>query len=116
MFHFRTLENKGKQSSNYSGVVKELFERQAKEAVNQEKNRFYSNNLPMFYSEKNLEETLTALYQNSVVRQSQIPSFQRILKRSAFPQFVRERLNVNTAFADSDTIQKWYSALYNVLK
>ena len=116
MFHFRTLENKGKQSSNYSGVVKELFERQAKEAVNQEKNRFYSNNLPMFYSEKNLEETLTALYQNSVVRQSQIPSFQRILKRSAFPQFVRERLNVNTAFADSDTIQKWYSALYYVLK
>ncbi len=115
-FHFKTFDEK-KYSEEIQSLIGTIFEEDAKKCVIQEKNKFYSNNLHMFYKVSDLENTLDALYNDVHTRSSQIPSFNSVIVRKNFKAFISTELGIkNNSFESSDDELKWQNALYYVFK
>lgn len=116
-FHFVTA------SINQGGWNKELvakmFEIEAQKCVTREKDKFYANNLHRYYSVCDLERILNLLYSKSHQRASQVPSFNKVIVRKNFADFVTDTLEINSqVYAEWTTteIDNWRSALYYLLK
>lgn len=81
-FHFKTaLVNNEKWNTELFGKI---FERETEFCLNVEKDRFYSNNLYMFYPVSELRNMLDQLYSRSVSRAAQVPSYNSVFIRKTF--------------------------------
>lgn len=113
-FHFKTaLVNDDIWNTEFLG---KLFIKETEFCLDVEKDRFYSNNLPMFYSNDDLRKIMTHLYSNKVSRASQVPSYNSVLVRKSFPEYITGTLKYQNPKYDKDTLDKWYSACYYLLK
>jgi len=113
-FHFKTaLVNNEKWNTELFGKI---FERETEFCLNVEKDRFYSNNLYMFYPVSELRNMLDHLYSRSVSRAAQVPSYNSVLVRTVFPEYITNVLRYQKPGYDADTLGKWYNACYYLLK
>ena len=112
-FHFRT-ENRSYGNWNQA-LITAMFSHESKRAVQLLKDKLYSNNLVMFYKNKDLKAILDRLYAKPSVRSSQVPSFQRVFVRNSFPAVIREKLHIQASL-DQEDLLKWQSGLYYLLK
>lgn len=113
-FHFKTaLIDKGSWNTKLFG---EIFKKETRHCLNVERDRFYSNNLPVFYKNEKLKMIMDHLYGKEVSRASQVPSFNSVLVRKKFPDFVKNSLHYATPKYDAVDLDKWYSACYYLLK
>lgn len=101
-------------------LVAAMFAHDCGTASRRQREKFYSNNLPMFYGEKELLLLLNALYGTQASRASQVPSFNRVVVRRNFSDYIREELGWKSiTFSGEDGIvkkQQFDSALYYLLK
>lgn len=113
-FHFKTaLVNDDIWNTEFFG---KLFIKETEFCLEVEKDRFYSNNLPMFYSNDDLRKIMNHIYSNKVSRASQVPSYNSVLVRKSFPEYIIGTLKYQKPGYDEDTLEKWYSACYYLLK
>ena len=113
-FHFKTaLIDKGSWNTK---LFTELFQEETGHCLNVERNRFYSNNLPVFYKVENLEKVMDHLYGGEVSRASQVPSFNSVLVRKKFPDYLKNSLHYATPGYDAAELDQWYSGCYYLLK
>ncbi|MBR0173032.1 MAG: type VI-A CRISPR-associated RNA-guided ribonuclease Cas13a [Lachnospiraceae bacterium] len=111
-FHFSThSKNRGDWDTELIG---RMFEKDCQEAVVAQKNKFYSNNLSMFYPEQALERVLHTLYSEYHERASQVPSFNTVFVRKNFRTLLAAD-GMQPAFTDDDTL-KWENAVYYLFK
>lgn len=112
-FHFFTL-NKDQGSWNKE-LLSAMFEYDANKYGSVIKNKFYSNNLPAFYKTSVLEETLHKLYDKPADKATQMPSFNKVLVRNSFPNYLRDKVKTMPVF-DVETMMMWQSSVYYLLK
>ncbi len=115
-FHFKTAVND--EGSWNTLLFGSLFEKEAATCLMVEKNKFYSNNLPMFYKQEDLRKIMDKLYGKEVSRASQVPAYNTVITRKDFPDFIGNTLGYKDAGKsyDSETRDKWYSACYYLFK
>lgn len=113
-FHFKTAAIDG--GSWNTRLFGSLFEKEAGTCLNVEKNKFYSNNLVLFYTQKDLRVILDKLYGKECSRAAQIPSYNTILPRKSFPKFLKQLLKLKEPVYDLAILDQWYSACYYLFK
>lgn len=113
-FHFKTAAIDG--GSWNTRLFGSLFEKEAGICLKVEKNKFYSNNLALFYTQKNLRVILDKLYGKECSRAAQIPSYNTILSRKSFPDFMKQLLKLQEPVYDLTILDQWYSACYYLFK
>ncbi len=113
-FHFKTAAiDNGTWNTELFG---DLFRKESETCLTVEKDKFYSNNLAMFYRQCDLEKILDKLYGKEVSRAAQIPSYNTILPRKSFPDFWVGELGYQRPGYGSVDADKWYSACYYLFK
>ena len=113
-FHYKT-ENHDGGSWNMKQIGA-MFAFEADRVARIQKDKFFSNNLPRFYSDNDLKRLLTELYKENVERASQVPSFNSVFVRKKFPEICRSELGIRDAAFDDDSKLKFYNALYYMFK
>lgn len=111
-FHFKTKNHEVKWDKDLIG---KMFEHDCEYAVSLDRDRFYSNNLPMFFTSDDLEKVLNRLYEITHERASQVPAFGTVFVRSKF----RVLLEKEKLFPDSmpQALRDQYlSTVYYLLK
>lgn len=103
-----------------SPLIRTIFEQEYEKVGMILRKKYYSNNVPVFYSIEKINQLMGCLYNSPKERPAQIPAFERILKRKEFAGFVNEHLseegrqkrnNMNL-----EDIERFHSSLYFVLK
>lgn len=112
-FHFHT-ENRGVGDWNQM-LVSDMFAYEAARATKILKDKLYSNNLAMFYQNKDLKGILDRLYASSEPRGSQVPSFQRVFVRKNFSGCLKDLFRLNTSLDNEDRLM-WEAGLYYLFK
>ena len=112
-FHFRT-ENRSIGGWNQP-LISAMFSFESSRAVQIMKDKFYSNNLVLFYKNKDLRTILDKLYSDISLRSSQVPAFQNVFVRKNFHEDLKDLVPVQASF-DQENIKKWQSGLYYLLK
>lgn len=113
-FHFKTAAiDEGSWNTRLFG---NMFEKEAGICLDVEKNKFYSNNLALFYTQKDLRVILDELYGKECSRAAQIPSYNTILPRKSFPDFLKQLLKLHEPAYDLAIRDQWYSACYYLFK
>ena len=112
-FHF--ADNINKETKDNNNLIGIMLESDASEYDKVVKDKFYSNNVPMFYSLSDIEKLLDSLYTNHAVRATQMPSFGNIIKTNALNDFLTEKYFIKANIPE-DKKDMWLKALYYVLK
>ena len=112
-FHFTNSDKDiGIDEDNLIGT---MLNYEAKEYDKVIKKKYYSNNVPMFYSEKSIKGLMEYLYESRSVRATQMPSFANVIKREKIDEFTSENYIIKTnQLGDKKDI--WRSSIYFVLK
>lgn len=111
-FHFKT-EKKSTDISN-PNLISDMFEYECRKACVLEKQKFYSNNLPLYYKDADLNRVLEKLYSTYTDRKSQVPSFERVMKRGDFSEYLRQQ-GIKPALDDKN-LKKFESSVYYLYK
>ncbi len=111
-FHFKT-ENIADNVKN-KDLINAMFAFECVKAGTVQKNKMYSNNVSVFYSETDIEKLLGSLYSRINERASQVPSFNTVFVRKNFPEYLKNQ-KLTPAFTQDD-ILKWQSAVYYLYK
>lgn len=112
-FHFVSMAENNK--NKYSVVHSFMFNKELEGCDGIEKNRFYSNNLHLFYKQNDLEIVMNKLYEKVVPRAASIPSFNTVFVRKIFETQLTE-IAWRPKFSDSEYQKKWVSGLYYLFK
>lgn len=110
-FHFNT-ENK--ESEWNKELIGEMFAYECQKAATVQKNKYYSNNVPMFYAQGDIKKLLEKLYSNYAKRASQVPSFNAVFVRKSFPEYLSAQ-KITPKMSQEDSL-KWQSAVYYIYK
>ena len=119
-FHYAT-ENHNKGSWNMK-LIGAMFEHESKRLVGIQKDKFYSNNLPLFYKTGDLKDAFVKLYEVNVERSSQVPCYNNVFVRKNFPEIVQDKECFGIelcipADVDREGYElKFYNALYYLFK
>ncbi len=104
----------GEQSVN---IAKMLFEKEFSQLGRIIREKYLSNNVPVYYNVEDINKMMTYLYQGESKREAQIPSFGNVLKKKEMPGFVSKYIPGNLlAKFDSEGMDKFRASLYFVLK
>lgn len=112
-FHFATFTID--DGSWNQKLISDMFEYDCTRAGKVLKDKFYSNNLAVFYSEQSLEKVIHKLYDNYSERATQVPSFNTVFVRKNFPAYL-ESCDIRATFNNSDDTIKWLGSLYYLYK
>lgn len=99
--------------------VKILFEKDLADINIIYADKYYSNNVWMFYSLEDINKLIAFLYkEKKVIRQVQIPSFSRILKRKAMQDVINEifKDDFDENIVNPELKEKYRNSLYFMLK
>ncbi len=101
-------------------LIHTIFEQEYKKVGMLLRKKYYSNNVPMFYSVEKINRLMEYLYNSPKERPAQIPAFERILKRKEFAGFVNEHLSEEGKqkrnSMNLEDVERFHSSLYFVLK
>lgn len=114
-FHYTAIAEEPQKENE---IIAAMFDKEYGETGQIFRKKYYSNNVPMFYDVKDIDRLMDALYQAAPERPAQIPSYERIFKRSKFAEFVQEYIPDRNILnrMDKAEVVKFQSALYFVLK
>ncbi|MBR4026223.1 MAG: type VI-A CRISPR-associated RNA-guided ribonuclease Cas13a, partial [Lachnospiraceae bacterium] len=102
-----------------SSIIKEMFLKEYFELGMIYRKKYYSNNVPKFYSVENITLLMDRLYDAPAIRPAQVPSFQKILSRNTFKvemgKFVKGK-PFGKVTKTSEMAEEFRSSLYFVLK
>ena len=112
-FHFETFNTE--KSDWNAEAIGAMFAHESVRCSALPKDKFYSNNLNMFYKEQDLRKILDVLYSKYAPRASQVPSFNSVFVRKNFPSYLRDELHVNPAYSQENA-SKFQSAVYYLFK
>jgi len=116
-FHFNSKRKKDYPWNQE--LICSLFEQDLKSANDRLKDKFYSNNLPDYYSEEDLRRVMDFLYAKPADRATQVPSFNRVFAGQDYQDFFAAYINQKNHFrgADqADILSKWKSAVFYLCK
>ena len=110
-FHFSTANiNDGSWNT---GLIADMFAHDCIKAREGQKNRFFSNNLPMFYKNEDLERILHVLYDRYSERASQVPAFNTVFVRKNFPDILKgQKVSISNSAEDALKLQNAIYYLY----
>lgn len=115
-FHYTAVQEKRIPNP----LIRTIFEQEYEKVGMLLRKKYYSNNVPMFYSVEKINQLMECLYNSSQERPAQVPAFERILKRKEFAGFIDEHLSKEGKkkrdSMDLEDVKKFYSSLYFVLK
>lgn len=112
-FHFRTnIDTTGDWNTKLIG---DMFAHEMESCVGAERIRFYSNNLPRYYKVDDLKKVMDTLYARYTDRAAQVPSYEKVLIRKHFRDYLHHDLGMNVTFEAEDS-RKWESAVYFICK
>lgn len=107
------------ESATDGSNVKILFEKDLADINIIYADKYYSNNVWMFYSLEDINKLIAFLYKEKrVIRQVQIPSFSRILKRKAMQDVINEifKYDFDENIVNPELKEKYRNSLYFMLK
>lgn len=107
------------ESATDGSNVKILFEKDLADINIIYADKYYSNNMWMFYSLEDINKLIAFLYKEKrVIRQVQIPSFSRILKRKAMQDVINEifKDDFDENIVNPELKEKYRNSLYFMLK
>ena len=113
-FHYAEgiTDNIETPSGDSLDIIKSLIEWEASESSKAIREKYYSNNVWMFYEEKNIIQLLNKLYEKESIIPAQVPSFHTIFtKDRLFETFSGWTYSGDTS--ESDT---WKNTVYFLLK
>lgn len=100
-------------------VMKQIFQKEQEGIGAIYRKRYFSNNVPLFYSVQNIDNFMSWLYEKESVQMQQIPSFQSVLSRRELPTLIQGMIDgddYNKIQSDADVSLKFHNMLYFVLK
>lgn len=115
-FHFTTKNGSIESSDIHKNLIANMFREEAGRCTAIDKEKFYSNNLPMFYSSENLRKVLDQLYSGVSERASQVPAYNNMIARKNFPDFLKNSLGYTEPGMGEELKSKWYHACYFLFK
>lgn len=113
-FHFVT-ENKD-TTDRYKALIGAMFERESDRIAEIYRDKFYDNNLHLFYEDSDLERLLKKLYSGTVERNSQVPAFNNVFIRKHFVGYLENELRIDMKRLTKDEQLKFSNALYYMFK
>lgn len=117
--HFDASFSEGRAENN-SRLVKKMFEEEYRNLGKMYAQKYYSNNLPMFYKKETIYELINHLYSKEREILAGVPSFGRIVARSKANDFIKAWIGideVNRIESISPEMQeKYIAAMYFLLK
>lgn len=96
-----------------------IFEREQEGVGELIRKKYYSNNVPMFYSVKNIDLLMNRIYRNEMVIESQIPSFQSVLGWKDYIDNIKELIALKTYSElqkDTEVTKIFHNSFYFVMK
>ena len=106
-------------SNSQITLAKKIFEQEHSRLKTIYTEKYYSNNVPLFYKETDIKNLLTHLYSTDAIGDAQIPAFNRVFPRKDFPAFTKElriETNLSKYNASPEILEKYRSAVYFLLK
>lgn len=98
-------------------IIRCLFNKEFSDLGRIIREKYFSNNVPVYYGVNDINNLMTFLYKGESKREAQIPSFGNILKKKALPAFVNIYISGNQLAKFSVTeLEKFRSSFYFVLK
>ena len=98
-------------------IMRGLFDKEFSELGRILREKYYSNNVPVYYGIGDIDKLMTFLYTGESKREAQIPSFGNIFKKKDIPDFVKKNIAGSLlAKYNVQELEKFRSALYFVLK
>lgn len=118
-FHYTTRAESSK--TNNHEIAINFFEEEMDEISSLFRKKYYSNNVPEFYSVEDIDNMMKKIYSGRKYRNAQIPAFNRIISRPALPQMMNGFVNKNPLKEikknqDRMAIERYWSCLFFVLK
>ncbi|MBR4027444.1 MAG: type VI-A CRISPR-associated RNA-guided ribonuclease Cas13a, partial [Lachnospiraceae bacterium] len=102
-----------------SSIIDEMFQKEYFELGMKYRKKYYSNNVPKFYSVENITALMDRLYDAPAIRPAQVPSFQKVLSRNTFKaeigNFVKGK-PLGKVSKIPEMAEEFRSSLYFVLK
>lgn len=107
------------KSLKEDSVLVWIFEREKEGVGALIRKKYYSNNVPMFYSVKNIDLLMNRIHRKEVVLESQIPSFQSIMGWKDYMDNLTGLID-SKAYAvlqkDADITKIFHNSFYFILK
>ncbi|MDY3773562.1 MAG: type VI-A CRISPR-associated RNA-guided ribonuclease Cas13a [Eubacterium sp.] len=98
-----------------------IFEKEQEGVGELIRKKYYSNNVPMFYSVNNIDLLMNRIYRNEMVIESQIPSFQNVLGWKDYIDNIKELID-HKAYAelqkdkDIEITKIFHNSFYFIMK
>lgn len=96
-----------------------IFEKEQEGVGELIRKKYYSNNVPMFYSVNNIDLLMNRIFRNEMVIESQIPSFQNVLGWKDYIDNIKEFI-VHKAYAelqkDIEITKIFHNSFYFIMK
>lgn len=115
-FHYTAVT--GEPRAKKRRWIRALFETEYSWLGGVYRKKYFSNNVPMFYTTETIDKLMNFLYSGKKQRVAQVPSYQRVIKRSEFSQFISDMKieTVGLSGLSGVELEKYRSALYFVMK
>ncbi len=119
-FHYTAKRAQGKNRQNE--LVERMFLKEYDEIGAIYRKKYYSNNVPMFYSVDNITKLMDRLYNAPKSRPAQIPAFNKIISKSVLPEVILRFVEVKSLskITSNDVAgsvgEKYRGALFFLLK
>lgn len=105
------------QKEKYVEVEKTLFKNEFSNIGRIIREKYLSNNVPVFYGISDINKMMDYLYSEDCNKEAQIPSFGNVYKKKDIPSFVAKNVPGNMlAKYNTENLEKYRSCLYFVLK
>lgn len=113
-FHFVS----GKNRFGDMPVINAIFKVEQSKAGKIYRKRMYSNNVPMFYAVKDIDDFMSSLYTSVRNDPAQIPSFNKVISRKEIYSFISEFIlrDNREVLNNTEIAEIFKSSLYFVLK
>ena len=119
-FHYTSKADS--QNCPENKPVERMFEKEFSQLGAKYRKKYYSNNVPMFYSVENITNLMNCLYDTKKEYPAQIPSFNKVISKPALPEFITRYVkgkNLSRISSDNgggSACEKFRGALFFVLK
>lgn len=116
-FHYASMRDTGSLAED--SILVRIFEKEKEGFGELVRKKYYTNNVPKFYSVKDIDTLMKQIYMKEKVLESQIPSFRSIFGRKNLIESVGsliEREAYIELQKDTDIIKMYYNSLYFLLK
>lgn len=117
-FHYAASEQEveiSEKDKEYSYLVA-IYEQEMRHIGVRYREKFYANNVPLFYSGTEINRLMDALYSGEGVSEAQLPSYRNVVGlRADLPEIIGELVGANEAIAAQDGLAKKFHASFDFL-